>query len=388
MNPPLVVFSHLRWDFVYQRPQHLLSRLAEHYRIVFVEEPVFDPDHPYRWEGDEPCAGLRVYRPHSPERAGGFVPQQEGHLGPLLKALVQKENLYGAVAWLYTPMALPLIEHVDPVAVVYDRMDALAQFAFAPPEMTRREDALLERADLVFTGGPSLYESVKGRNPNLYCFPSSVDAEHFGQAKGPVPEPDDQAPIGRPRLGYFGVIDERMDLRVLHALATAHPEWQIVMVGPVAKVDPEALPRARNIHYLGQKRYEDLPAYLAGWDACLLPFAMNEATEFISPTKTLEYMAAEKPIVSTPVRDVADLYRDAVYLADTPGAFVAACEDALGASAPEREARATRMRAVLATTSWVKTAAHMHALLRQTLLARQPAVLTGSNGSAHRAAAA
>ena len=212
--------------------------------------------------------------------------------------------------------------------------------------MLEREAALLERADMVFTGGRSLYRAKKERHPRVYCFPSSVDAAHFAQAgaegAGRVPEAAEQTALPHPRLGYFGVIDERIDLPLLGALADAHPEWQIVTVGPTAKIEAAALPRHPNLHYFGQREYRQLPAYLAGWDVCLLPFALNRSTEFISPTKTLEYMAAGKMMVSTPIRDVEESYAQIVYLGRTREEFITACERALTAAPEERAARHTR----------------------------------------------
>ncbi|HEU4698847.1 MAG TPA: glycosyltransferase [Gemmatimonadales bacterium] len=363
---PIVAFSHLRWDFVYQRPQHLLSRLARHRRVFVIEEPWATEDGTTYWERSTPAPGLTVLRPRTPSRAPGFHAEQLPHLARLLGELVAAEGLgaphMAPIAWLYTPLALPLAERLAPAALVYDCMDELSLFHGAPPELLQRERELLAAADVVFTGGPSLYAAKRDRHPNVHCFPSSVDAEHFRRARlGAVTviEPADQAHLPRPRLGFYGVIDERFDVPLLEAMAYAHPEWQIVLVGPVVKIDPAILPRLPNVHYTGQRGYEALPGYLAGWDVCLLPFARNDATRFISPTKTLEYMAAERPIVSTPITDVAAPYGDFVYLGDTPEAFIAACERALAADAAERRARTERMRAVLARTSWDATAAAM-----------------------------
>jgi UDP-galactopyranose mutase len=245
-------------------------------------------------------------------------------------------------------------------------MDELSLFLGAPPELLSREAALLECADLMFTGGPSLYRAKQARHPNVHCFPSSVDAAHFRVARAgeiTVDEPKNQAGLPHPRLGFYGVVDERLDLGLLDYVAAARPTWQIVLVGPVVKIDPATLPRRPNIQYIGQRSYQELPGYLAGWDVCLLPFARNDATRFISPTKTLEYMAAERPIVSTPITDVAEPYGDIVYLGDTPPAFLAACEAALRERPEEREFRTGRMRQVLAGTSWEVTARAMEKLL-------------------------
>lgn len=333
----IVAFSHLRWDFVYQRPQHLLSRLASRHPVVFAEEPELCLDGPPRWERNSPQPNLTVYRPRTPIRAPGFHADQLPVLGPLITELAAELGRTSVLAWLYTPMALPLLDAIGPDAVAYDCMDELSLFLGAPPELLSHESALLERADVMFTGGLSLFRAKQSRHPNVHCFSSSVDAAHFrltGRDGHPVSEAEDQTELPHPRLGFYGVIDERLDLEIVERLAEAHADWQIVLVGPVVKIDPERLPRRPNIHYFGQRTYEELPRYLAGWDVCLLPFARNNATRFISPTKTLEYMAAELPIVSTPITDVAEPYGDIVYLGGTPEEFLAACEAAM-ASSPE-----------------------------------------------------
>ena len=259
-----------------------------------------------------------------------------------------------------------------PRAIVYDCMDELSAFFGAPPEMVAREQELLQRADLVFTGGPSLYRAKKDRHTAVHCFPSSVDASHFARAKGAV-DPPDQAELAHPRLGFFGVLDERLDLDLLRSVAASHPEWQLVMVGPVVKIDPGTLPQASNIHYLGQRQYAELPAYLSGWDVCLLPFARNRSTEFISPTKTLEYMAAEKMIVSTPIRDVAEPYGHVVYLGATADEFIAGCRKAVEAGREEREGRIQSMREILNRTSWDTTVDNIRQLISSTLRSKAPA---------------
>ena len=363
----IVVFSHLRWNFVYQRPQHLLSRLAAKRRVFFVEEPELEPNGPPGWERSDPQPNLTVLRPRTPVHAPGFHAEQLPALEPLIDGLAGELEGVTVVAWLYTPMALPLAQALGPAAIVYDCMDELSLFQGAPPELLSREASLLECADVMFTGGPSLFRAKQARHPNVHCFPSSVDAAHFSVARAAersrLAEPDDQAGLPHPRLGFYGVIDERLDLPLVDFVAQAHPEWQIVLVGPVVKIDPDTLPRRPNIHYTGQRSYDELPRYLAGWDVCLLPFARNDATRFISPTKTLEYMAAELPIVSTPITDVAEPYGDIVYLGDTPPAFLTACEAALAAGSEERDSRARQMRAVLAGTSWDVTVSAMEKLL-------------------------
>jgi UDP-galactopyranose mutase len=355
----ILTFSHLRWDFVYQRPQQLLSRFAARHnaRVLFVEEPVRSAGE--RWEASEAEPNVIVLRPHTPVAAPGFSDEQMPALRRLLAELAGREDLGGCCAWFYTPMAVPLLAGLKPRVVVYDAMDELSGFLNAPPQLLEREEELFALADVVFTGGPSLYRAKRGRHANVHCFPSSVDAAHFGRARTRLEDPPDQAGIAHPRLGFFGVIDERMDLALLDEAARSRPEWQFVMVGPVVKIEEASLPRRPNLHYLGQKQYAELPAYVSNWEACLLPFARNEATRFISPTKTLEYMAAGKPIAGTPIVDVIEPYGEIVYAGATPREFVEACERALRAPDQEREERAGRARAVLANTSWDATADRM-----------------------------
>ncbi len=368
---PIIVFSHLRWDFVYQRPQHLLSRLGRNRQIFFIEEPIHT-DRESHWEKISHHGNVTVFRPRTPAHSHGFSAEQIELLKPLVTNLLREQNIDRYVVWCYTAMSYPLAASLSPEAVVFDVMDELSAFRGAPPEMIENEKKLLALADVVFTGGPSLYRAKKDRHPNAHCFSSSVDAAHFAQAKEDslFPESPEQQPLRHPRLGFYGVIDERMDLPLLDAMAKAHPEWEIVMVGPVVKIDPADLPRPGNIHYFGQRSYADLPAFLKGWDVCLLPFARNESTKFISPTKTLEYMAAEKQIVSTPITDVAEPYGDTVLLGDTNESFIAACEHALAMPLKERNERIARMREVLARTSWEATATAMEHLIDQAIQKR------------------
>lgn len=352
---PILVFSHLRWDFVFQRPQHLLSRFAKRRKVIFFEEPSPETAREPYLEMSMPEPGVLVCRPHTPSAASGFHDEQLPHLNELIQDLIAREGLSDYVIWFYTPMALPLAQSLKPRAVIYDCMDELSAFANAPRQMLQRETALLKAADIVFTGGPSLYRAKKDRHPNVHCFSSSVDANHFGKAREIVIDPADQKGIAHPRLGFFGVIDERIDLDLVAALADNRPDYNIVMLGPVLKIDAASLPQRPNVHYLGQKNYSDLPAYLAGWDACMLPFALNDSTRFISPTKTLEYMAAAKPIVSTPITDVVEPYADVVYIADGYTQFIEMCDRALNQDPITAQQQQQQMASVLARTSWDAT---------------------------------
>lgn len=353
----ILVLSHLRYDFVFQRPQQLVSRLARRHHVVFVEEPV-RADGPPRLRTWQPTAGVRVLEPQTPLAAAGFHDEQL----PMLRELLEPEfeRLDRPVLWFYTPMALPLVAQLPARKVVYDCMDELAAFRFAPLQLRQREAALLRRADVVFTGGRCLYRARRDRHHDVWCFPSCVDAGHFAPRAG---WGDPWPALARPRIGYCGVIDERIDYALLDRVAAERPEWQWILVGPVVKMDPADLPRRPNLHWLGQQAFETLPRLLAAWDVCMMPFALNEATRHISPTKTLEYMAAGRPIVSTRVRDVAEPYAPLVRIADGAAQFVDACETAIADPPDERERRAREMRELAEDLCWDDTAAAMEAIV-------------------------
>ena len=362
LDRTIVCFSHLRWGFVFQRPQHLMSRFARTNRVIYWEEPLFQA-------GGESRLQLKTDAEHgvivaTPLLAEGMAPAEvEATLRRLLDELVGR-RAGELVRWYYTPMMLTFSRQLHAACTVYDCMDELANFRFAPPELAALERELLATADVVFTGGHSLFEAKRGLHPNIHPFPSSVDRRHFAQARATVADPEDQAAAPHPRLGFYGVIDERMDLGLLTALADAHPEWSLMMVGPVVKIDPADLPQRPNIFYLGAKTYDQLPTYLAGWDVALMPFAINESTRFISPTKTPEYLAGGKPVVSTPVVDVVRHYGhlDGVGIAGDPQEFTRACEHALELSR-SGEGWLPKVDEALADLSWDRTQAQMAGLI-------------------------
>ena len=319
----LICFCHLRWNFVYQRPQHLLSRFAKDFSVYFIEEPIFDSSSPVI-ETQITSEGISVIVPHLPPGL------DETAISQLQIDLLQQwQNAIGIgehIQWFYTPMALPLANAFNkPRLIVYDCMDELSAFKNAPSALREREQELFSNADIVFTGGHNLYEAKKKLHHNIHPFPSSIDKQHFSKARSAVSEPEEQAKISGPKIGFFGVIDERLDISLLDSLAFINPHWQFVLIGPVVKIDPATLPQRSNIHYLGGKSYEDLPLYLSGWDVALIPFAANESTQFISPTKTPEYLAGGIPVVSTSIRDVVRPYGEEklVYIGDTAEEFTA-----------------------------------------------------------------
>ncbi|MDP9365046.1 MAG: glycosyltransferase [Chloroflexota bacterium] len=381
-RPGILCLSHLAWDHVWQRPQQILSRLARHSPIHYVAEPEIvastagEPHlRPVAVDG-----GLRAWQPAFPDRPEVIGRWRETY-ARLVRDLLVRDGWAGEiggtlaavrplVAWFYTPTPWYLLDQLPARLVVYDAMDELADFRGAATDLREREERLLAGCDLVFVGGRSLYAARKDRHPRVHLFPSGVDAAHFARALNPATEiPPEIADLPRPVLGYYGVVDERLDLGLLGALARRRPDWSIVVVGPVAKLAPEELPVAPNLRYVGRQPYARLPAFLRGFDVCLMPFALNAATRAISPTKALEYMAARKPIVSTPVPDVVATWPGAVRIASGADAFVGAVAGALAETTAEHAARVGRQEAFVASNAWDRVAEEMGSLVDAALAA-------------------
>lgn len=375
----LLCFSHLRWDFVFQRPQHLMTRFAKRQRVYYIEEPVYEDVRTACLRISQRNDHLRVVvpvLPHAQEKS----PSQT--LRVLLDRMLKEESITVYRCWYYTPMALAYSDHLSRTGLVYDCMDELSNFIGAPSAMALMERRLLDRAQIVFTGGQSLYEAKRDRHANIHPFPSSIDRPHFASARLPQAEPLDQRNVGKPKLGFFGVIDERFDIHLMAQVAALRPHWQFILLGPVVKIDPKTLPRAPNLHYLGMKSYDELPAYLAGWDVALMPFARNESTRFISPTKTPEYLAGGRPVVSTRIHDVVHPYaaERLVYIADTAQEFVDACAVAMTESG---SAWLARVDAFLSDMSWDTTWQSMIWLMNRA--ARSPLLPSESLVSSRKA---
>lgn len=369
----ILCFSHLRWDFVFQRPQHLLTRFAKIFNVYYWEEPILEPiEKPFLSKSLRE-ENLWVITPHLPE--GLAEDTITAHLEKLLEQFLHKQNPADFAAWYYTPMALEFTRTFKPAIVIYDCMDELSAFKFAPPALKLLEKELLKRADIVFTGGHSLFEAKQHLHPNIFPFPSSIDKQHFEKARTYKKEPKDQLQVLRPRIGFFGVIDERFDIDLIAEMAEKRPHWQFILIGPVVKIDPNSLPQHDNIHYKGSKTYLELPEYLSGWDVALIPFLLNESTQFISPTKTPEYLAAGIPVVSSPIKDVVRPYGDQklVHIASTPEQFIKAIDQEL---ATPKEDWLAKVDEFLLQNSWDLTCAKM---LRHVELFQQKNLKTNRN---------
>lgn len=353
MPNTITVLSHLRWNSVFQRPHHITTRLAQKYNIIFVEEPIDDAVHKYGTaESFKPHKNITVFTP--------FIKWDNWET--MSREYIELLNNYfrtevaDSLFWFYSPFYIYFLRYFQPRGIVYDCMDELSAFKNASPNLPRYEKELLSQADIVFTGGKSLYESKKRLNPNTFCFPSSVDAAHFARALDvQTPLPADIQAIQRPIVGFYGVIDERIDLDLLKQVATQLPHISFVMIGPVVKIDETTLPKNKNIYYLGKKEYSQLPEYLKAFDITMMPFALNESTKYISPTKTLEYMAALKPVISTPIEDVVRDYKEIVSIVKNEQEFVSAIDGYLTESTEQKQKRQKKEKEIVQKTSWDST---------------------------------
>ncbi len=363
-NYDLICFSHLRWNFVFQRPQHLLTRCAKTQRVFYVEEPVFGEVAQDHFEASATDSGVTIITPFL--KLGYGEEEVNATLKTLLEGLFKTQDIKNYIFWYYTPMPIAYSTFFEPTLIIYDCMDELSMFKNAPASLLENEDKLFKKADLVFTGGQSLYQYKKEKHYNIHPFPSSIDREHFSSGIGGV-DPEDQAWIKGKRIGFFGVIDERLDIQLLDKLAQGRPDWHFIIIGPVVKIDPADLPKHENIHYLGPKNYEDLPQYLAHWDVAFLPFARNESTRFISPTKTPEYLSANIPVVSTAIADVVKPYGEMgiVNIANEPEVFIKAIEFAMVQK--EDGEWQEKVDKFLALNSWDLTWEKMSELIRATI---------------------
>lgn len=362
----IVCFSHLRWDFVFQRPQHLFTRFAKASRVLYIEEALFDASED---RFDEAIHGnihvIKMYVCCSSNDSSAIARQKK-----MINFLLAHYRLKDYMLWYYTPMAIPLANELNPVITIYDCMDELSAFNFAPTGLKELEKILLMQADIVFTGGYSLYHSKKHQHPNVVPFPSSIDKKHFRRARKKLADPSDQRHLTHPRFGFFGVLDERFDISLINEVAEKRPEWNFILVGPIVKIDPATLPKRNNVLCLGGKKYEELPSYLANWDIAMISFALNESTKYISPTKTPEYLAGGKPVISTPIADVVSTYGKLglVHIAANADEFIRAAEKELMA---DKRSWLKKVDEYLKPQSWDATVNQMTEFINQAVAAKR-----------------
>ena len=378
-RPPLVVFSSQRWHFAWQRTQQLLTRLASNYRITVVEPPLTTHRDAYL-ECTPVAHGITLAVPHTRCDPGGFHADQFPVTARLLAQFMREHAIVAPLVWLDTPAALPLVQALAPRAVVYDCHDDAAAHG-GDDGLRHLEEQLMRVADVVIAGGPSLYESHRARHANVHCIANAVAAAHFAP---PSPSAKSieavsaraiHAAIPNPRLGFFGVIDERIDLELLARVADLRPDWQIVMAGPLRGVTPAALPQRGNLMWLGAQTYAILPHLQAHWDLCLLPFKVDACAHHAAPIEALEFLAGQKSVVATPVHDVAALHGHIVRLAHGAHAFVEACRTAMCERGPLRRQRRIDALISVHSSTWERAADRVHKLLVE--FAHEPASVPG-----------
>lgn len=377
----LICFCHIRWNFVYQRPQHLMERFAKHNRVFFIEEPVFDQSGKPFMEVNKDGQNLWIIKPHL---IHGYSPDENVFQQKILLSSFYDEYVIKNYAhWYYTPMALIISNHLQPEMIIYDCMDELSNFNFAPPELKQREKELFRVADLVFTGGHNLYKAKKNAHNNIFPFPSSIDKGHFEKARSIRKEPADQVNLSHPIFGFYGVVDERFDIDILREVATRKPQWSFVIIGPVIKIDPATLPQLGNIHYLGARNYEVLPYYLSGWDIAMIPFLLNDSTKYISPTKTPEYLAAGVPVISSSIVDVVNPYavNNLIHIADDADAFIDKAEKELAVT--DKKSWIDRVDFFLKENSWDQTWREMMQHINATLKNKRGSSITTKKEDAY-----
>lgn len=373
-TPPIIALCHLSWDWVWQRPQQFLSRLAQTHRVLFVE--TYCSDTPatrveLRTPAEQP--GVTVCQMHLPAARwsdGKFIDRERRHALQRVLATDLAGQFDDAILWFNDPMAVTAFAgHLDEALIVYDCMDELSQFNGAPPALLERERELLELADVVFCGGRKMRDRRLPLNPNCHFYGTGVDCGHFGAARSAgLPVAPELAQLDGPVLGYFGVIDERIDYDLLAALAEANPRWHLAMVGPTAKVDPANFPQRPNLHWLGGRPYAQLPALTKGFSVCLMPFALNAATEYINPTKALEYMAAGRPVVSTALDEVKSNFGSVARIARSHQEFIELCRREVAAPSKLRIARGLRLAA---DNTWDAIVAKLEAHVADALAERR-----------------
>lgn len=377
----LICFCHIRWNFVYQRPQHLMERFAKHNRVFFIEEPVFDQSGKPFMEVNKDGQNLWIIKPHL---IHGYSPDENVFQQKiLLSSFYDEYVIKNYTHWYYTPMALIISNHLQPEMIIYDCMDELSNFNFAPPELKQREKELFRVADLVFTGGHNLYKAKKNAHNNIFPFPSSIDKGHFEKARSIRKEPADQVNLSHPIFGFYGVVDERFDIDILREVATRKPQWSFVIIGPVIKIDPATLPQLGNIHYLGARNYEVLPYYLSGWDIAMIPFLLNDSTKYISPTKTPEYLAAGVPVISSSIVDVVNPYaiNNLIHIADDADAFIDKAEKELAVT--DKKSWIDRVDFFLKENSWDQTWREMMQHINATLKNKRGSSITTKKEDAY-----
>ncbi len=324
-----LIYSQVCWWGVWQRPQEVAKGMTEYHRVLYIS-PVQVHECLMRYpdwkfiERIDKGRGITVFSPmifSGHYRWGLIFRINRLLILSELRWLLRKER--PVIFFTNSPFVDYLVPRLRTSKVIYDVIDDFTAFDWAPQNASRMERYLLSSADIVFTGTYALYKKKKSFCKDATFIPCGVDFSRFQRPEdtNPEPEPEDIQGLPRPIIGYAGTLSERIDTSILSGLAERLPDASIVLIGPVHRSLGRP-PRAHNIHYLGLKRHEELPAYLHRFDVALLPFRLTKAAMAINPVKTLEYLAAGCVVVSTAIPDVERFYADVVVIASNPEEFV------------------------------------------------------------------
>jgi len=373
----IICFSHLTWDRnLFQRPQQLMLRFSKRFNVLYVSgyscrQFFIDLFRRKKTHSYHVTDNLAVYSPFAlppiKKYSSITIRLNKILLSFLVKRRLKKLKFKDPILWIYHPRYIDAIGKFKEELIIYDCMDDFTSLLSDYEDRERNikdERALLKKADMVFAGGYSIAELKRDSREHIHVFPSAVEIYHFKKARSDNLEmPDDITDIPHPILGYWGAIDERVDHELLKRLAMKHPEWSIVLLGPIVRHkagDLSYLKEIKNIFWLGPKDYSLLPNYAKAFDVCLIPFVLSREGKFLSPTKTLEYLATGKPVVSTPITDVVRFYDGVVGIADGPDEFgmaVRRCMEEDNASMKQKRICFTENK------SWEDTAEKMEKLI-------------------------
>jgi len=367
MQGESIIYVAKEWDEVPTSCNHVFEHLAKNNKVLWVNSiGTRNPNlaSARDWsrilrKAKKLLGGIKQVAPQGWVYQPVFLPLPHSRLAQrinrwllryLLRRQARKLGMKNPQLWMFIPNGAFLVHQLDESLVVYYCTDDWAGFAHLDGgKVARLERQLLEEADLCLAASESLLELKRKVNPNTFLSLHGVDYERFAQALDPnLPIPADIAGLPRPAIGFFGGMRSHIDFPAIEQIAKSHPEWSVVLIGKVEQEiekDAERLRSYSNVHILGQRPYESLPAYCRGFDAGIIPYRCNEFIGHVNPIKLRQYLSAGLPVVSTDFPEVRR-FKELVYLGNTPAEFVACLEQALREDSPaRRRERSEAMRA-------------------------------------------
>lgn len=349
----LICLAIIDWHFRFQRPQQLATQFARNGHRAFYTRLTFaGAEHP---TVDVHPLGERVYEIVLPGEATTNIYRDDlcdptlSQAFDALRDFIRQHSIAEAICLVQHPFWTPLAHRLKERygwKIVYDCMDDHSGFQYTHPEIVSREQALISSSDLVVASSRALFEYLSAQHSNCLLLPNAGDYAHFSRLP-----PRDASPIAslpRPVIGYYGAIAEWFDLEAVRCAAMAHPKWSFVLIGHTFGSNVQQLGDLANIHLLGEKKYAELPGFLAAFDVCVIPFLRTPLTEATNPVKVFEYLAAGKPIVARELPELEPL-RDTVRLYTTPAEFASELERAVRDDSP---AQVAQRQSVARANTW------------------------------------